>query len=265
MIKVIRVRFVAVAAFLLVPLSVQAEPAATVTPFPEPVTGQASDSWQFRGGPYFWAAGLKGTVGQFGLPAAKLRSDFSDILKELDFSFMGMLEGKRGPYRVFSDIAYTKVSMRDSVSKGPLTQSIGVKSQTFSGLLGGGYGLVDQERTTLDVMAGVRVWSVRTQVSFDGGLLNGVSRRDSATWADAVVGVRGQYRFTDNFYLTGWGSIGAGQAKLDWDTALALGYRTSKSLAIIAGYRMQGVDYSRRGFVFDVIQKGPVLGLTMRF
>lgn len=259
------VRPAMLAAAMALSLSVLAGQGEAVTPFPEPPDGRAASGWQFRGGPYFWAAGLKGSVGQFGLPAATLRSDFSDILKELDFSFMGLVEGKRGPYRVFADLAYTKISMRDSVSKGMLTQSIGVKSRTFSGLLGAGYGLVDTPRATLDVMAGVRMWSVSTRIAFSGGLLDGVTRKDSATWADAVVGARGQYRFSESVYLTGWGSVGAGQAKLDWDMALAMGYRATSSLSIIAGYRMQGVDYDRRGFVFDVIQKGPILGLTMRF
>jgi hypothetical protein len=33
----------------------------------------------------------------------------------------------------------------------------------------------------------------------------------------------------------------------------------------VAGYRALGVDYSHDGFVYDVVQKGPILGLMVQF
>lgn len=225
----------------------------------------AQSAWQVSVSPYFWMAGIQGTVGQFNMPAAKVKSDFGQIFNELDFAFMGIIEARRGPYSIFADVAYTKTSLKDSSPQGVLTDKIGVTSEAFSGLLGGGYSVWRTDRGVLDVIAGARVWSVSTKLKFHGGVLDNVTKRDSATWVDAVVGVKGSYFMTDSAYLTGWGNIGAGQADLDWDVVAGVGYQFKDNLSAVVGYRIQGVDYSRHGFKYDVIQKGPIMGVTFRF
>ncbi|MBB3979823.1 hypothetical protein GGQ64_005068 [Rhizobium azooxidifex] len=224
-------------------------------PFQPEAGGETSSVWQFNASPYFWAAGIDGTVGQFGLPPASLKSGFGDILKHLDFAFMGVAEGRYDSFSVSSDHS----------PAGILTNNIGVTSETFSGLVGGGYSLLTNGRNHLDVIVGARLWYASTKVSFSGGVLDGVSREDSATWIDAVAGFRGTYFFTDQFYLTGWGNVGAGQADLDWDVAGAIGYQIKDSISAVAGYRAMGVDYSSGGFDYDVVQKGPIPGLVFHF
>ena len=77
--------------------------------------------------------------------------------------------------------------------------------------------------------------------------------------------MRGKYFLTDDLYFSGWGVVGAGQAKMDWDFAGTLGYQFKDNLSAVAGYRALGVDYSQDSFVYDVIQKGPILGLAVHF
>ncbi len=232
----------------------------------EPVRQEIKpDGWRFSASPYFWAAGISGTAGQFGLPPAKMKSDFGSLFKELDFSFMGVIEGHYDRYSLFSDIIYTKISTGGETPYGVLSNSVDIKSETFSGFFGGGYSLLEEGRSRLDVVAGARVWYASTEISFDGGLLDGHSGRDSAAWVDAVAGIRGKYFLTNDLYFSGWGIVGAGQAKMDWDVAGTLGYQFRDNLSAVAGYRALGVDYSHDGFVYDVVQKGPILGLVLHF
>ena len=78
--------------------------------------------------------------------------------------------------------------------------------------------------------------------------------------------MRGNYAFTPRFYFAGWGLIGAGGADVDWDVAAGLGYRFNDTLSATVGYRAMGVDYSNDdGFLFDVVQQGPIMGLTINF
>jgi hypothetical protein len=35
-------------------------------------------------------------------------------------------------------------------------------------------------------------------------------------------------------------------------------------ISLVAGYRGLGVDYENNGFVFDVVQHGPILGAVFR-
>jgi hypothetical protein len=65
--------------------------------------------------------------------------------------------------------------------------------------------------------------------------------------------------------MTGWGLVGAGGADIDWDVALALGYKFNETVSAVAGYRALGVNYSNDGFVFDAVQQGPIVGLAIHF
>ncbi|WP_436103518.1 hypothetical protein [Pararhizobium sp. LjRoot238] len=221
--------------------------------------------WTFAIAPYFWAAGISGDVAQFGLPAVEVDSSFSDILDHLDFGAMAIGEARYDRYSIFGDVMYSKISGSAGTPRGIVASSVEVTSETFAGLLGVGYSIIDDNSARLDVVGGARVWSVDTDLSFSGGILDGVSRNDGATWVDAMAGFRGNYAITPEIYLTGWGLIGAGQADLDWDVAAAIGYRFSDTISAVVGYRALGVDYSKDGFVFDVVQQGPILGMVIRF
>jgi hypothetical protein len=227
--------------------------AADMTPMvTEQKPVETKSGWEFTVTPYFWMAGLSGDSGLFGLPTVHMDQSFSDILPNLDFAFMATAEARNGRYSFFGDIIYTKLSA-DATARGIFTNNVEVTSKTFAGLLGAGYAIIDEPNGHLDVVAGARLWSANTRISFSGGVLDGVSRDDGATWVDGLVGT------------TGWGLIGAGGADLDWDVGAGLGYKFNETFSAIAGYRALGVDYSNDGFLMDIVQQGPILGLAIHF
>ncbi|MHA4735252.1 hypothetical protein [Ensifer adhaerens] len=232
---------------------------------PELQQTTTESGWTFSFAPYFWAAGLSGEVAQFGLPAVDVDASFSDIFDHLEFGAMAIGEARNGPYSIFADVMYTKISGQSGTPRGVLATDVELTSETFAGLLGAGYSVIDSDAARLDLVAGMRVWSVESELSFHGGVLDGRTRIDQATWVDGLAGFRGTYSLTSEIYLIGWGLVGAGGANLDWDVAAAIGYRFNDTISAIAGYRALGVDYSNDGFVFDVTQQGPMLGLTVRF
>jgi len=223
------------------------------------------DGWTFAFAPYLWAAGLSGDIAQFGLPEVHVDADFGDILDDLDFAAMAIGEARYDRYSIFGDIIYTKISSGSATPRGILASSVDVSSETFAGLIGAGYAVLQNDKGNLDLVGGVRVWHVSTDISFSGGFLDGRDVSDSATWVDGLVGVRGKYSITDNFYLTGWGLVGGGGANVDWDVMGGIGYKFNDTFSAVAGYRALGVDYSDDGFIFDVVQQGPILGVVMRF
>lgn len=223
------------------------------------------EGWTFAVSPYFWAAGMSGDTGVFGLPTVHTDMSFSDIWDELDFAAMAIAEAHYDRYSIFTDMMYSKISDASATPRGIFAESVGVSSETFAGLLGGGYAVLQDDKGTLDLVAGARLWYAKTEISFNGGILNGIDRSDSATWVDGLAGVRGKYSITNSIYLTGWGLVGAGQADLDWDVAGGVGYSFNDKISAVAGYRALGVDYSNDGFVFDVVQQGPILGVVMHF
>ncbi|KHJ54518.1 hypothetical protein LA66_13865 [Aureimonas altamirensis] len=224
------------------------------------------EGWRFAVSPYLWVAGLDGKMAQFGSPIVEVNESFTDILQNLDIGFMSIAEARNGDFSVFNDLQYSKVSTDATTPLGILAGTIDARSTTFSGLLGAGYTIAKSDAGFLDVAIGARIWSVDTELSFYGGLLDGRTVSDGDTWVDGLAGFRGNYNFTPRLYVTGWGLIGAGEADLDWDVAAGLGYRISDRFSSVLGYRALGVDYSNdQDFVFDVIQHGPILGIVARF
>ncbi|MBX3584974.1 MAG: hypothetical protein KF810_24110 [Rhizobiaceae bacterium] len=232
------------------------------TPSEKPIE---QDGWRFAVSSYFWAAGLSGDTAQFGAPTVHLDLDFGDILSDLEFAAMTIGEARYQRYSLFADIMYTKTSTDSGTPLGIVAESVGVTSETFAGLVGAGYSILQDDRGYLDVVAGARLWYVNTDLSFSGGVLDGADFNDNAAWIDGMAGVRAKYSLNDHVYVSGWGLIGAGGADIDWDVAAILGYDFNERISAVAGYRALGVDYSKDAFLFDVVQQGPVLGLVVRF
>ncbi len=223
------------------------------------------DGWTFAVSPYFWAAGMSGDSGVFGLPTVHTDMSFGDIWDELDFAAMAIGEARYGRYSIFTDLMYSKISDSSGTPRGVIADSVEVTSETFAGMVGGGYSVLESDRGNLDLVGAARLWYAKTEISFNGGILDGVDRSDSATWVDGLAGVRARYSLTDNWYLTGWGLVGAGQADVDWDVAGGIGYKFNDRFSGVAGYRALGVDYSNDGFVMNIVEQGPIFGVVMHF
>jgi hypothetical protein len=234
-----------------------------VTPNAEQIV--TDDGWTFTLAPYFWAAGINGDIAQFGLPQVSVDANFDDIWNNLDFAAMMIGEARKDRYSFFGDIIYVKLGAESATPRGELADTASVTSSTFAGTFGGGYTLFQTDVGHLDVVGAGRIWNVDTEISFSGRFLDGVSRSDSATWVDGLVGLRGDYSFTPKVYFTGWGLVGAGGADLDWDVAGAIGYKFNDWFSAVAGYRALGVDYNDDGFEFNVVQSGPIFGAVFKF
>ena len=131
----------------------------------------------------------------------------------------------------------------------------------------GEYRLLEAPAGSLDVMAGARVWSVDTTVSIEGGLLGSRERSDGETWVDPLVGAKGEFNITPQIFTTGWAMAGGFgvSSEFMWDLFGGVGYHFTNHLSAAVGYRGMGVDFERDGFVYDVIQHGPVIGGAIRF
>ncbi len=225
-----------------------------------PMTADAQE-WHFSVSPYIWGAGVEGDVGHKRIGKSHVKLDFSDVARNLDVAFMGLMEARKGPYSILADIMYS-----DSTTKTDLPSSrLDTKSKTASGFLGAGYTLLQDGKSHLDVIAGGRMWYSKTTLALHDGAIDGTQRSDNATWVDAVAGMRGHYAMTEHMFLTGWGTAGGGQARFDWDVAGLLGYQFGSTVAVLAGYRAMGVNYQHDGFVYDMVQQGPVIGMTVGF
>lgn len=221
--------------------------------------------WSFEVAPYFWAASLSGQVASFGASGANVDMNFAEILGDLDFSAMVAGEARYGRFSLTTELIYLKLSTDETTPLGILVSDIDLDSTTTAATALAGYSVLERPNIRLDVLAGARLWSVENTLNFNGGFFGGRSFNDSATWVDAMGGVRARFDFADRFYLTGTALAGGGSSNFGWDLMGGVGYEFSRHFSAFGGYRALGVDYQDGGFEFDVTIQGPILGGVIRF
>lgn len=232
-------------------------------------------TWTFSVAPYLWAAGLEGDAGLFGREPVHLDMSFGDIFDNLRFGGMVVAEAHNGTWGFFGDLVYVKTDADASITRTvagvPATLAASVETSSLTATLMGEYRAIASGAATLDLMAGARIWSVDNEIeaalSAGGPPLADFSGSDGSVWVDPMVGARGRYDINQSWFLTGWGMVGGFGAGSDvtWDVLGAAGYQWNERISIVAGYRALGVDYEDDGFVYDVVQHGPVIGAVFRF
>lgn len=242
-------------------------PPVTPTTLPETTVPQAVDvdKWQFQFSPYFWLASLHG-VGGVGNRTVGVEEKFGDIFDALNFFAMGTFEARKGKFVSLTDIEYVSVS-DDKATPGPLFSTVDAGFKTFIFDQEVGYRLYDDSAkgASLDVMGGARVWRVKTDFEFGAGILPATRIEGSRSWVDAVGGLRGKMALSEKVFLTGKFDLGGGGSKFTWQVFAGGGYNINPKIALIFGYRVLDVDYNKNNFVYDMNQRGPIMGLGFRF
>ena len=223
------------------------------------------DSWQFQFSPYFWLAGLHGTGG-VGNRTTNVDESFSDVFDALNFAFMGMFEARKGKFISLTDLEYVSVS-DEKATPGPLFSTVDAGFKTFIFDQEVGYRLLEDpaKGASLDVVGGARVWRVKTDFEFGAGILPAVRIEGSRSWVDAVGGLRGKMALSEKVFLTGKFDLGGGDSDFTWQVFAGGGYNINPKIALIFGYRVLDVDYNENNFVYDMNQRGPIVGLGFRF
>ena len=233
--------------------------------------------WTVVVSPYAWAASLRGKASLAGFNS-DIDIPFSDVLKHLDFTFMGNVEATNGLWGVYVDGQYVKTSQDEHI----LDNRIGVKTTTtilsggaffkaYEVRLGGDTVFGQPRRVSFEPTVGLRWTDLRADVS-----ALGLRARKSADWTDPFVGLRINADLTDRWNLfseVDVGGFGVG-SKLSINAQSYLGYRTmvfERPVILRAGYRVlyqnyEGGDFTGvNRFRWNVSQHGPVMGLSMLF
>jgi hypothetical protein len=228
-----------------------------------------SDNWSFQIAPYAWLAGQKGTVGTFpGLPPAHIDVDFyDDVLGNIKGALFLVGEARKGQFGFVMDVAYTDIEMEDP-TPGPLFSTVKSRTKSWIVSAAGLYRLAGSDRAFLDVIGGIRYWSIDSELSLSAGFLGprGISNKED--WVDPLIGLKGLMRIGQSkFFVSGLFASGGFGVGSDFmcDANINLGYQWTKKFSTTFGYRYLDVDYDDDGFLYDVAQQGLTLGLSWRF
>jgi hypothetical protein len=236
----------------------------------EPTGG---DSWEFQLAPYAWLAGQNGTVATLpGLPPADIDVDFyDDIWGNINLADMLVGEARKGRYGLFMDIVYTDIEMEDPTPLGIFYSAVNSQTKSWMVSVAGLFRLAERQNQFLDVIAGVRYWSVDSELTLKGPQFPFLSPRSISNkedWFDPLIGLKGlSVLGNSKFFISGGLGIGGFGAGSDffWDASINLGYQWTRGFSTTVGYRYLDVDYEKDDFLYDVAQDGPMLGLSWRF
>jgi len=171
----------------------------------------SAEQWDFQLAPYAWLAGQNGTVATLpGLPPADVDVDFyEDISGNINLAGMLVAEARKGRFGLFTDIVYTDIEMEDPTPYGVLYSAVDTQTKSWMVSFAGLYRLVDHQNRFLDAIAGVRYWSVDTDLTLKAGLLPERSVSNSEDWFDPLIGLKGMSALGNSkFFINGGIGIG---------------------------------------------------------
>jgi hypothetical protein len=264
----------------------------------------AEPTWSYRFTPYAWLPSIKGDSTIRGRTTA-LDASFIDIAKDSEipkelFGLMGSFEARNGRFSLMGDAAYLMIGRAgsgarqrsvDALIGGTLSASVDVKFKMAIVEMAAAYELARfgagaGSSTSIDVYGGGRLWWQKAEASlaisatltiFDLSRSGGraVAASGDITWVDPIIGLRLRHEFAPGKELVLRGDIGGFGVGSQFSWQAVGGYSwvfaTTKSTTWsgMVGYRALYADYSqgsgRTLYEFDILQHGPIMGVTMRF
>lgn len=218
--------------------------------------------------PYVWASAFGGTI-QPGVGAPRVKvdvglGDLVKMLKHVDAAFFvsGLVEHNR--FVVSADVTHAYVAEHTDFPTGnPLLPTVDARiklSQTSAtGLIG--YRVVKNDHAAVDLMAGVRGWWMRPEVSV---AVLSVTRKSKVSFADPVVAVRARINASPKWSFLAYGDLGGlgADSKFTAQALATANYRVARTVWLSAGYRYQHVNYDKNGVTAKMSLYGPLFGAT---
>jgi hypothetical protein len=222
-----------------------------------PGRAQEACPWHFSFLADLFMSGVSGDVTVRGNPA-KVNASFGDLLDHLEFGADARLTLGYEKWWLSTEISYTDLGGSSAVGTADFDQwlvepTIGY---SFSELVA--------------VFAGVRYNNLSAEIRFSGPL--GVVRSGTQQWYDPIIGTLLSLPLLDR-KLTFDGRFDVGGfdvgSKFTWQAFPYLNWHFSHWGSLQLGYRWLGTDYENGSgankFVYDVVEQGPQIGLTVRF
>ncbi len=220
----------------------------------------SGDNWEFSASAYMWGASIGGDTAAGG----DIDIDFSDLLDNMNFAFMGSFGANKGKWGFLTDVIYMDVEDDDNDVLGPgLTLSdVELKAWIVTPMIT--YRVLQSDRVELNILAGARYLYLKAELEIEP---LPKSSNSGDVW-DGIVGIRGSIVVNKKWYMPFHFDIGAGDTDLTWQAFGGIGYKFS-SFDLVASYRYlkwEFDDDDKGGDTFnDLDISGPMVGMKFVF
>ncbi len=227
-----------------------------------------SSRFELEATPYFWMAGLSGTLQLApALPAITVDESFDDIFHDLTGTFATVVTLRRDRIALSADFFYVATATPIDVGALPFVSGT-LDHSVFFTTVTAGYRALESDIGSFDLLAGLRAWWFDSDLTLtSANPVLSIAAQRSESWVDPIVGASGRVNLGARAYLTGYADIGGftGPSDLTWQFAGTLGYTLKDCLDLSAGYRIVHVEHDSGGVTRDVDYAGPILTATLRF
>lgn len=225
-------------------------------------------AWEFRLIPYTWLIALdtKTTVRDH---TADMNIPFSDILRNMDVAGQVHFEAQKGKWGFFVDPTYLKLSQDGTLRDG---RDVRLQIEQWLVEFGGMYRLgkwpLDEKgkrSVTVDALGGGRYW----YLSADMDTSSNINPSKTTQWVDPIIGARLNADITERVLFSIRGDVGGFGVGSDfsWNALGVFGYRFTKDITGLLGYRALYVDYKAgtSSMRYNMTIHGPIMGLSFSF
>ena len=230
------------------------------------------DGWQFGAYIYMWMP----TIGGKSDSGDTIEINFDDILKDLEFTYMGGVEARNGRWHLTTDVIYLKLEQDNNgkvtVPVGPgeadLKVDATVKLQSWVVSPAVGYSFIETEKVRMEVLAGARYLWLKPELDLDvTGPLKSRDKKisDSGDVWDGIVGIRGYVNLDKNWYVPYYVDIGTGESNLTWQWMAGFGVRVSRVVDVVATWRYMYWRFDDNKVLKKLYINGPGVGVKFRF
>jgi hypothetical protein len=188
------------------------------------------------------------------------------VLEDLDAGFFLHALARRDRLVVMADLSYVDTSRKGGFDSLPAAAGRASVTQ-LSATLAGGWRVLAGEGLDLDILAGLRGWSIDStaEIRVAGAPFAGAS--STLAWVDPVLAFRLRADLApalSALVVADVGGLGLG-SRGTFQLAATLNLAVAEGVFVSAGYRHLAVDYREGGQRLDLALSGPLLGLTWRF
>ena len=186
--------------------------------------------WSGNASLYFWLPSIDAT-GNLDVPPddgsgeEPLPVDPAQVLDSLDLVLMGSFEVRYDKYLFFADIAYLDLSNTKSVNILNTSREVAVGFEGWQSSYYGGYTVVGSDELTLDIIGGLRYFSMEFEVEVDREIIAQQRKRTFYEGLlDGIVGLKGQYNITQQWFIPYHADVGTGNSDLTYQLIGGIGY-----------------------------------------
>jgi hypothetical protein len=244
---------------------------------------QTPDQWRWTAVIYGYFPAIGGTITFPTGTTANISVDAHGVISNLKFAAMGILEARKGPWDLFTDVIYadiggSKSQTRDLNIPGiglpiGITADANLDVKTTLWTLAGGYRFVSTPDVALDLFVGARNINLKQDLgwnfSADFGPFVGPGRQGSSevkvnNW-DGIVGAKGNWSFgqSHEWFVPYYVDIGTGQDLLTFQTYGGLGYRFHWG-ELVGVWRYIDYHFSNRNGA-TMTMNGPAVGVVFHW